>query len=604
MKAPHVPLTLGLRPLKEGCKKGVCFAFPVEGKMADQEQCGVIFYDNKTDKCLKKHVIPVENRIGNVVYDTVEEMDNRNISYLFFQGEKLIPDKYAKAYKVQGKYGDRKAAADYKACLYNHDYDWDDSVRPEISYENCIMYCLHVRGFTKHISSGVRAKGTFAGIVEKLSYLKDLGITTLELQPCYEFDEMCNCVGDQNTSVINYWGYQEGYYYAPKQAYSYKKDAGKEFKDMIKACHNNGMEVILQFYFPTSVDRAQIRDILRYWSHYYQVDGFHLKGRDLPIKDIATDPYLAQLKLMYEDFPVHAIYQGSRQPSLRRLAVYHDGFMVAMRRFLKGESGMIQEAMCRSRHNPLYTGIINYMSNYYGLNMMDMVSYNEKHNEKNGEDGRDGWKENFSWNCGTEGWTKKESVLRLRDKQLKNAFLLLLLSQGTPLLFMGDEFGNSQMGNNNPYCQDNATCWLNWRDLQRNENLYSFVKNMIAFRKKYEIFHLSEECTLTDYKYCGYPDISYHNDQAWKPTLEMESHHIAFMLCGDYGAGCEGTCWYVAMNMDGDKQAFAMPEGINWELYLHTDSETPVEDAKKNLLVASRSIAIYRGTITKKLNTI
>ncbi len=608
MKVPQGTLTLGVRPLSVGSKKGIYVAFQMRELSGKEEECGVLLFDKKSGQCLKKHVIPAENRIGNVMYDMIKDVDHTKISYLFFQSEQIWTDKYAKAYHVTGKYGEVKAAEDYKACMLTHEYDWEGTVKPGIPYEDCIMYCLHVRGFTKHVSSAVRAKGTFAGIVEKIPYLKELGVTTIELQPCYEFDEMEGAGVSRDKSYLNYWGYKEGYYYAPKSAYAYKKDAVKEFKDLVKECHRNGLEVIMQFYFPDEVSRAEIPPILRYWTLYYQVDGFHLKGRDLPVKDFAFDPYLAEVKLMYYDFPVHAIYSGTKVPVFKRLAAYNDSFMIVMRRYLKSDEGMIEDVMYKIRFNPEYIGVINYFTNYFGLTMMDMVSYNQKHNKGNGENGRDGNDYNFSWNCGTEGKTKRSAVLALRNKQLRNAFVMLLLAQGTPLFFMGDEFGNSQKGNNNPYCQDNSTAWLNWNDFKKNTKMYSFVKHMIELRKKHKIFHLCKECTLTDYKSCGYPDVSYHNDQAWKPAIGADSRHIAFMLCGEYADGCEGNFWYVAMNMHWETQEFAMPKlpkGMKWEEYLATEEATenqnPVSDmtgdSEKNLSVTvpPRSITIYLG---------
>ena len=643
-KLPNNPFRLGVSPLHEGSKKGIYVAFELEKEFEEKEVWGILLYDKKTGACIKKHVFPEKNRIGRICYDVIEDVDRTRISYLFFAGDRIFTDKYAHSYKVLGKYGELKAAEDYKALLPAQEYDWEDSVKPEIPYEDSILYCLHVRGFTKHITSGVKAKGTFAGIAEKISYLKALGVTGIELQPCYEFDEIVKQRDSQKTKTnqkisekylnnpghredllvearvqnewksedinsekirLNYWGYLAGFYYAPKSAYAYTKNPVKEFKDLVKNCHQSGMEVILQFYFPDEISGEEISRVLRHWSFYYQVDGFHLMGSRIPVQDLATDPYLSEVKLMYYDFPVDALYPEAEAPKYRNLAVYEDSYFYSMRRFLKGEEGVIPDIMYRIRRNPQYTGVINYLTNYYGFTMMDLVSYNYKHNEENGENNEDGNDYNASWNCGAEGKTRKKEVLTIREQQYRNAFTMLLLSQGTPLFFMGDEFGNSQKGNNNPYCQDNPVTWLNWNDLKKNKGRYEFVKQLIELRKNHKIFHMSKECTLMDYLSCGYPDLSYHNEQAWRPELDKSCRHIAFMLCGQYAPDEEKRDWYVAMNMHWEERDFAMPKlpkGRYWEEYFTTEMEIQAgeitKEQEKNTMkktVPGRSVVVYRS---------
>ena len=496
------------------------------------------------------------------------------------------------------------------ACVnLNQTYDWEEVSKPNLPYSESIMYCLHVRGFTRHDSAGVIGNGTFAGIIEKLNYLKDLGVTTLELQPCYEFDEVDQVLQWNGEKVcrLNYWGYKEGNYYTPKRLYAFSENPVKEFKDLVKACHRKQMEVIMQFYFPDQVSRIEIPMVLRHWAYHYQVDGFHLKGDKLPLKELISDPYLTEVKLMHHylplDFDRKRISDGEADVE-KRLAIYDESFIYTMRRFLKSDEGMVGAAMESMRRNPAKVGVVNYFSNYYGFTMMDMVSYNRKHNEANGEENRDGVDYNFTWNCGEEGKSKKRNVLKLRNKQLHNAFVLLMLSQGTPLLYMGDEFGNSQNGNNNPYCQDNEITWLNWNDKVLNKDLYNFVKSLIAFRKKNKVFHQEKECTMTDYRTFGYPDLSYHNQVAWMPKLTTQSRNIAYMLCGDYAAGNEGELWYVAINMHWEPQEFALPklpQGAVWEKTLTTESTEGILAygnagiSNKTVIVEPRSIAVFRG---------
>lgn len=606
-RAHHNPFPLGVRPLNEYSRKGIFAA--METTSGGKEECGILLFDKKSGECLKKHTFPECNRMGSVRFDSIPGVEHGKISWLFFEGEHVFADKYGKAYQVSGGYGVLKAADDYRAILPDMDFDWENTSCPRIPYEDSILYCLHVRGFTKHITSGVKGKGTFAGVKEKLPYLKSLGVTALELQPAYEFDEAVpfDSGKKKRTGVkaygldrenpghaeellktahikneaetvsdifsLNYWGYREGCYYAPKRHYAYGKDPVREFKELVKACHRNGMELIMQFYFPKEVPVALVSDVLRYWTWQYQVDGFHLLGDAVLPGELAADPYLKDVKLLCCEFPVYSLYPDSKAPIHRNLAVYEDSFLYTLRSFLKGDGGVLQEAVERMRRNPKYTGVINYFANYNTFTMMDMVSYNEKHNEVNGENNRDGAEYNGSWNCGHEGRTKKPQVLELRRKLYRNAAAMLMLSQGTPLLFMGDEFGNSQQGNNNPYGQDNNITWLNWNDLKRNQELYAFMKQMIQLRQAHRVFHQHRECLLMDYQSCGYPDLSYHNEQAWKPGFDRESRHVAYMLCGRYAEGCEDSFWYMAMNMHWEEHDFAMPKlpkGMKWEKFLIT----------------------------------
>lgn len=579
--------------------------------VSEEEDCGIILYDKKSGKEIKRIPFSKEQKIGNVYYMDIEDVNSKAISYLFFEKDRLIVDKYAKAYTVGGEFGQPKDALAYKAVLIDNEYDWEEDRFPGLTYEESIVYGMHVRGFTKHSSSGVKGKGTFAGIVEKIPYLKELGVTTVELQPIYEFNEKPAIENSTKQQLLllqepklNYWGYQEAYYYAPKQAYSYKADASVECKDMIKAFHKHHMEVIMQVYFKNDTSVNEILQVLHFWHIVYHVDGFHLIGEVPQIKEIAKDALLANCKLWYHQFPVNELYASHEKLKNRRLATYNDGYMYDMRRLLKGDEGMLYEVMKHMRINPSTNGVINYITNYYGFTMADLVSFDRKYNEANGEDNKDGVDFNYSWNCGMEGSTRKKQVLSLREKQIRNAFTLLMLSQGTPFFFMGDEFGNSQKGNNNPYCQDNEITWLNWKDLNKNSNLYTFVRELIALRKNTGVFHLPKECMIMDYKSCGSPDISYHGTEAWKPSWEHYSRHIGFMLCGDYAEGCDGRFYYVAVNMHWEDHEFALPrlpKKKAWKMLMKTgDKEITVIDSMENTAdavytIEKRSIAVFMG---------
>lgn len=577
--------------------------------VSKKQDCGIVLYDEKTGK--EKRRVPFQQKVGNVYYLLLDDTELESVSYCFYEENRVLADKYAVKFSGKDVFGEPKEEEDFKALLSDSGYDWEEDALPRISYEESVVYGMHVRGFTMHASSGVKGKGTFAGVVEKIPYLKELGITTVELQPIYEFNERTKQPANSmdkmiksNPDKINYWGYQDAFYYAPKRAYASKEDAVTECKDMIKAFHKNQMEVIMQVYFKQDTPVSDVISVLRHWHIEYRVDGFHLIGDVPQIKDVARDAYLADCKLWYHQFPVGELYAAHEKPKYRNLATYNDGYMYDLRRFLKGDEGMLYEVMKHMRINPATNGVINYITNYYGFTMADLFSYDRKYNEANDEDNKDGVDYNFSWNCGAEGSTRKKQVLALREKQIRNAFILLMLSQGTPFFYMGDEFGNSQKGNNNPYCQDNEITWLNWKDLSRNKERQSFVKELIAFRKNTGVFHLAKECMIMDYKSCGCPDISYHGEEAWKPSWEHYSRQIGFMLCGDYAEDCEGKYFYVAVNMHWEDHEFALPKLPKkkvWKKFMETSNkEIATTDTREEAVdtaykIEKRSISVFIG---------
>ena len=405
---------------------------------------------------------------------------------------------------------------------------------------------------------------------------------------------------------LNYWGYTKGFYYAPKAAYAAAGDGVREFKELVKALHESGMELVMQFYFPEEVRRSEILEILCYWVLEYHVDGFHLLGENLPVDMLAAEEVLADTKLWYNRFDTDWIY-GREEPLYPHVAEYNEAWYYDMRKFLKGDGDMLGSVLYHMRHIPRKAGTIHYLTNYFGFTLADMVSYDYKHNEANGEDNKDGSDYNCSWNCGEEGMTRKRGIKALRLKQMKNAMCLLLLSQSTPLIFMGDEFGNSQKGNNNPYCQDNPVSWLDWSGIRKNAKLHDFWKMLIAFRRKNPILHPARELRLTDYIACGYPDLSYHGKYAWRVQTEGNVRHIGIMLCGKYaksGGPGEDAFLYIAMNMHWESRELAfpkLPRGMKWEFVFSTESESGQEkeaDEKGNEFlreVPFRSIAVYRS---------
>ena len=309
------------------------------------------------------------------------------------------------------------------------------------------------------------------------------------------------------------------------------------------------------------------------------MDGFHLLGGNLPAELLAEDELLADTKLWYYKFDTDRLYGRSEQPIYPHAAEYNDGWHYDMRRFLKGDGGMLGNVLYHMRHIPEKAGCIHYLTNYYGFTLADLFSYDYKHNEANGENNRDGNDYNCSWNCGDEGQTRRQSVRRLRIKQMKNAICLLLLSQSTPLIFMGDEFGNSQKGNNNPYCQDNTVTWLDWGGLKKNREIFEFWKMLVNFRQNHPIIRPDRELRLRDYIACGYPDLSYHGQNAWCPETEGHFRHIGLLLCGVYGKDAEvqnDAFLYIAMNMHWEGHSMALPrlpKGKEWQLAFSTEPE-------------------------------
>ena len=603
-------------------ENGIWFAF-----VSKREDCGICLFERRTGKPIDKIPFSGEDRVGNIYCKFLEGLDPTKITYQFYDGERIVPDVRARVFPGKVVYGRERAMEDLKAGFPGEDFDWGGDVCPRIPYERAIVYCMHVRGFTRHKSSNVKNRGTFAGILEKIPYLKEIGATTLELQPAYEFTEMPSreeLLGElpQGVTVedvdglcvrkLNYWGYKRGYYYAPKAAYAATKDSTIEFKSLVKTLHENGMELVMQMYFPKEVKRTEISEILRFWVLEYHVDGFHLLGEDMPAELLAADDALADTKLWYYSFDTERIYERGEKPRYPHVAEYNDSWYYDMRRFLKGDEGMLDRILYHMRHIPEKAGNIHYLTNYFGFTLADLVSYDYKHNEANGEDNRDGSDYNGSWNCGEEGTARKVKVRSLRVKQIKNAMCFLLLSQSTPLIFMGDEFGNTQKGNNNPYCQDNAVTWLDWNLIKKNEEIWEFWKTLVSFRRVHPILCPKRELQLMDQIACGYPDLSYHGQNAWRPQTESHFRHVGIMLCSQYAetGKKEDELIYLAVNMHWESHELALPrppKGTCWEAVFSTEAGQELikdkpcsQDEELLRYVPPRSISVYVSVPVKE----
>lgn len=483
-----------------------------------------------------------------------------------FDEKKVLLDPYARTIvghdrrtrQAAMEPGDNCAEALKAVVVDTAAYDWEDDIPLRIPYAWTVIYEMHVGGFTRHPNSGIspEKRGTFAGLIEKIPYLQELGITAVELLPVQEFDPQ-----DAREPLVNYWGYSPIAFFAPHRAYSSRQDSIgplDEFRDLVKALHKAGIEVILDVVFnhtaegnengptysfrglensayyileenPTDyrnysgcgntfntnhpVVHRLVVDCLCYWVAEMHVDGFRFDLASVmsrstsgdPLEDppvlwaIETDPILAGTKIIAEAWDAAGLYQvGSFIGD--RFAEWNGHYRDDVRRFLKSDFGTVTKVAARIMGSPdIYTKpnrepnhSINFITCHDGFTLNDLVSYHDKHNEANGEDNRDGNSHNFSWNCGEEGLTDNPEIEVLRERQIKNFLTILFFSQGTPMILMGDEVRRSQLGNNNSYCQDNELSWFDWEQIKKQSGLFRFVKGIINLTQNLDIFQVEE----------------------------------------------------------------------------------------------------------------
>lgn len=540
--------------------------------------------------------------------------------YNFRMGNQVVTDPYARKLAGRRVFGAQPAQSEHglRGGLVTKTFDWEGDRRPQLSYEEAIMYHLHVRGFTKQKHSGVRRKGTFAGVCEKLPYLKELGVNQLKLMPVYEFPELVRRGGSdgvpesrralvaaagqemQDAYRMNYWGYGPGFYFAPKASYAASADTDLEFKTLVKEAHRQGIEVLLEFHFTEETDVLLIGECLTYWAEEFHVDGFSVICRPEVSAELARLPLFCHLKLICEWLPEKVVQENGKTRH-RKLAESNDGFMNDCRRFLKGDEDTLRVFTERQRRNPAGCTVVNYITNHDGFTLADLVSYDRKHNLENGEHDRDGSDYNCSWNCGVEGPTKRKEIVQLRMRQRKNALAMLLLAQGTPMLLAGDEFGNSQDGNNNPYCHDSERTWLTWNHAKSSKELTQFVKDAIAYRKDHALLHQGRELHCMESRADGFPDLSYHGERAWYCDFSRVTRHIGCMYTG---RGEQKTFLYLAYNMYWTEQEFALPllpKQMSWFRVMDTSLEQSfLPEAEtvgrvRSFCVPPRTIMILEG---------
>ena len=619
-------------------------------------RCTLLLFKPQAPKPYARIPFPDSYRIGDtysmLVYDIKPDEFEYAFSFdgpyepakgLLFNEENVLLDPYSRAVTGQRKWGEKPEGGkdfEYRARVVKSSFDWGNIKQLEQPFEDLVIYEIHVRGYTKDKSSGVSAPGTFAGLKDKIPYLKDLGINAVELMPIFEFDEMESARVVDGVQLYNYWGYNTVSFFAPNTSYAFNEEhnhEGDELKSLIKALKENGIEVILDVVFNHTAEgnemgpcfsfkgidnnvyymltpdahyynfsgcgnvmncnhpvvRNFIIDCLRHWAIEYRVDGFRfdlasILGRDQngapmanpPIlESLAFDPVLGKMKLIAEAWDAGGLYQVGSFPSWKRWAEWNGRYRDDMRSFLKGDDGMAGNAITRiTGSRDLYSpesrghkASVNFLTCHDGFTLYDLYSYNEKHNEKNGWNNTDGDNNGHSWNCGAEGETDDPNVNGLRRRLIKNAFAALLCSRGPAMFFAGDEFCNTQFGNNNAYCQDNIISWLDWSRLEEFKEIHDFVRHMIQFRKEHPILR-----KMTKPSSCQFPEISVHNGTPFNASTDYKTKLIGIMYAGRNEEDTEDDIVFYCMNAYWEPlvmQLPVLPNGKHWHVDTNTNAE-------------------------------
>ena len=619
-------------------------------------RCTLLLFKPQAPKPYARIPFPDSYRIGDtysmLVYDIKPDEFEYAFSFdgpyepakgLLFNEENVLLDPYSRAVTGQRKWGEKPEGGkdfEYRARVVKSNFDWGNIKQLEQPFEDLVIYEIHVRGYTKDKSSGVSAPGTFAGLKDKIPYLKDLGINAVELMPIFEFDEMESARVVDGVQLYNYWGYNTVSFFAPNTSYAFNEEhnhEGDELKSLIKALKENGIEVILDVVFNHTAEgnemgpcfsfkgidnnvyymltpdahyynfsgcgnvmncnhpvvRSFIIDCLRHWAIEYRVDGFRfdlasILGRDQngapmanpPIlESLAFDPVLGKIKLIAEAWDAGGLYQVGSFPSWNRWAEWNGRYRDDMRSFLKGDDGMAGNAITRiTGSRDLYSpesrghkASVNFLTCHDGFTLYDLYSYNEKHNEKNGWNNTDGDNNGHSWNCGAEGETDDPNVNGLRRRLIKNAFAALLCSRGPAMFFAGDEFCNTQFGNNNAYCQDNIISWLDWSRLEEFKEIHDFVRHMIQFRKEHPILR-----KMTKPSSCQFPEISVHNGTPFNASTDYKTKLIGIMYAGRNEEDTEDDIVFYCMNAYWEPlvmQLPVLPNGKHWHVDTNTNAE-------------------------------
>ena len=598
-------------------KNQITFTF--EGEKEDV--CRVVLI-HKTTKEKEYIAVPEAFCMGSLRSITVSGINPQEYNYLYEINGKEQLDPYATVIVGREIWNDEsRKAYKYKlaAGFDGAAFPWGNDKNPEIAKSDMIMYKLHVRGFTMGQKTAGKAKGTFQAVKNKIPYLKDLGVTTVELMPMYEFEEMPipkemevpdyvkwqpeaddmiqPVVLETEVKNINYWGYGEGNYFAVKASYaSEPTKANVEFKRLVKALHDNGMECVMEIFFPETTNHNLIMDVLHFWVREYHVDGFHLIGGSLPITSIVQDPVLSRTKIFTEDFGGQ--YDARRK--YKNLYVYKEEYQYAVRQLINHYDCDIREFANQQRKQGERYGYVNFVASNNGFTLADCFMYNDKHNEANGEDNRDGNDYNLTNSFGVEGPTRKKFINEIRRNRMRMAFTMLMFAQGVPLIMAGDEFGNTQEGNNNAYCQDNEIGWVNWSQFAKYKEDREFLKALITFRKEHGIITKDEPFRFNDYRTMGAPEFSYHGENAWISQLDPGRRSLGMLYCGAYAKdGQSKEDIYVGYNFYSEDVKLALPILNQKKWYLE---DVELED-QQYVVVPAHSVYVLMGKEVPKPTT-
>ena len=648
----------------------------------------LVFFEKGSPETVGEIVLdPKVNKTGDIWHILVHDMDT-SLRYAYradgpfdpkgeghwFKKDRILLDPYARALEGgevwgelsgYGSRGEKNPSFERRCFIIEDHFNWEGDSPLNIPPKESIIYELHVRGYTVDKSSGVKHPGTYNGLIEKIPYLKSLGITAVELLPVFEFNELENENVNPETdkALKNFWGYSTLGFFAPKASYAANGwDANQviEFKEMVKAFHREGLEVILDVVFnhtaegghdgPTisfrgldntiyytltheskdylnlsgcgntvkcdhPVVQALVLECLRYWVLEMHVDGFRFdlasilgrdkKGEPLPafslIHMIEQDPILAQTKIIAEAWDIE-VNQVGHFPG--RWAEWNSYYRDDIRRFIRGDKGVVPNLATRiAGSSDLYQrqgrtpyNSINYITCHDGFTLYDLVSYDRKHNEENGEENSDGSDHGYSFNNGIEGPTDDEEVNSLRIRKIKTAFTILMVSQGVPMILAGDEFARTQRGNNNAYCQDNEISWIDWNQEKANSGLVRFFRKMIALRKKHPVFRRMHFLTGVDTNHDDHPDLSWHGLEVGRPDWSDDSEALAFMLDGsELDEDRPDDDFLVLLNGDKVKQTFEMLQprkALGWTRIVDTSKPSPRdimdEDGNEAVFVEGR----------------
>lgn len=564
-------------------------------------------YDRKK-KPLEKILLDESYRRGRLFSVSIKGFSWMDTAYLIERDGEVVVDPYATRICGREKWAERRRVKEhYKVYsgISSDRYRFKHK-NPSIDASDMVMYKLHMRGFTMLRGLSDENAGNVSGLKRKLKECKDLGVTSLEFMPLYEFEELQyrmktvegtsrkpHLIPDEAYNT-NYWGYGLAQYMAPKASYFGAAQPENQMKEMIDKIHGMGMEIIMEMSFVPELSADYILDVLHYWVTEYHVDGFHLLGYGLPMNRIADDALLGRTKIFHDHFDAETL-EREKQYKHKHLFIYDQAFLYPLRKLQNHMEGSIIEfANMMKRQNSAY-GFVNYAANNYGFTLRDVYSYSEKHNEMNGEENHDGDNYNFSHNYGQEGDTKSKAVQNIRLTHIRTALATVLTGQGIPLILAGDEAGNTQNGNNNAYCQDNELGWVEFSRQKRFRELRTFTKNMIAFRKEHKILSLPNPMEMSDYRHKGIPDLSYHGKEPWTMWLSDDMKSIGILYDGAY-AGEESDVMLL-FNFYFGEDSFALPK-LNGRRKWYEVMNTTDGEFKSVLLKNQKEQIVPGGSVT------